>query len=685
MQTIFRFPVAISQDVKNVESVLDWALDACLLFANVKVGAHQQKLNLSEPKAHFFEGPDTTSKQQLSQLKQASMQAFYDIDVLRMTEPRLLFVQELLSKINALSPPGLTSRCHALRTSQAGRAPTANLSDYFILIIGILLGASKRIDLPSAPFSAQCVFDIEPERIRTVEAASMTGSEALEEILHLLTRIVDTEHDTLTGDIIAFALRDEAIWTMPSSGQPFEVLSVLSRTCNARCDFCYVLGNPSNSAIKLSPFTVEMSSREAEARLRHFERGRSLPVATYDTEEVITHPKFFDTCERIRAATSTPISITTNGYLLSRERIARLAHLKPVDISLSLNAVTDTTRSWLMRGDHQKALECLPLLDEFDIPYAVTIAAWPRVPIEETIAAVRFADLFQPRAISVLLGGYTRLFPNAPDYPIPEFWNEVIEAVRPLRTTLKNPLLLQPRLYEDQYVNGDAGIGRSIVIGVIPGSPASGVIHLYDEIVSINANPIVNRNQCLSLLSLARSSGEELQISVLRRGQELEFVIDPCTQSDTYRYHRIANDFLGIHLQGEDLRTASIRSVFDAVNAHAARDVVVLTSMIVRPFIARWLKKYEFLLASPTSFDLIIPENRFLGGNIVMGDMLVVDDIVACLEEHVAKHGKPDLVILPSGPFNHGGWRRDMKGQSYKLVEAITQLKVSLIESPYFE
>jgi len=76
----------------------------------------------------------------------------------------------------------------------------------------------------------------------------------------------------------------------------------------------------------------------------------------------------------------------------------------------------------------------------------------------------------------------------------------------------------------------------------------------------------------------------------------------------------------------------------------------------------------------------VVPENRFFGGNIFMGDLLVVGDFIRCIEKHGAKEGgNPDLVVIPSSPFNLSQWGRDLTGRCYLDIERETGIPVALL------
>jgi hypothetical protein len=78
---------------------------------------------------------------------------------------------------------------------------------------------------------------------------------------------------------------------------------------------------------------------------------------------------------------------------------------------------------------------------------------------------------------------------------------------------------------------------------------------------------------------------------------------------------------------------------------------------------------------------LEVPENRFFGGTVVLGDLLVVDDYVRFVREYVARSSEPvDLVAIPSSPFTVGGWKRDLAGVPFTDIERLIGLPVALIE-----
>jgi hypothetical protein len=614
--------------------------------------------------------------------------ASYDIDVLRMSEPRILFILSTLELINQLPE---TERLSAFRTlssmpeSGALIRHPSTVRDAFKCHLNKILGMTTFITDQARVAPSQYRFHQLPVLDLPLDLAPQVSlDDIFAGFLQDFSRLVDISFD---GHFISgFELRSYDDWVRSSKGDPFEVLGTLSRDCNAKCDFCYVKGNPTDTAIKLPRFSLKKSGEEAEVRLSYFQRGLMLPIPTYDTEEITIHPRFLEICRGIRAKSSKCISLTTNGYRLTEDFLKQLLEFSPIDISLSLNAVSPSIRNELMGGASIRGLEALDLLNKYRVPCAVTLAAWPRVPLAEYVAAIRYIDHFNVRSISILLGGFTRLFPDPPDYPMPGFWNTVIDTIAPLREEIATPLILQPRLYEEQYRLSKT-LGASLITGINKYSPAADAgLRLYDEIVAIEDVSVVTRNQCLSLLSLLRTERRSIELQIQRNADVLTIMLRGNMVNDNYLYDLPFNDRYGIHLIGENIRIRSIRDTFDLVKRHNASKVLFLTSMIVRPLLAKFLSELSILSdGAKIEFDLQIPPNRFLGGNIVMGDMLVLDDFLEFIEGYVRDNGAPDLILLPSGPFNHGGWVRDMKGQPFDLLRYFFKIPIEMVEAPYFE
>ncbi|WP_406631932.1 radical SAM protein [Amycolatopsis sp. WGS_07] len=474
------------------------------------------------------------------------------------------------------------------------------------------------------------------------------------------------EVEVVDGRVVAVSLRDLGHWTTASNGDPYEVIACLSRNCNARCEFCYVHGNPADSVVRLNASTTERSGREASDRLAFYERGLALPQPTYDLEETLLHPSTLPVLERVRKATGSLISITTNGYTLTERTVERIKGLDPVEVTLSLNSANPEIREALMGGRARRGLNALKLLDRAGVCTTATLVAWPTVPLDDLVATIRHADAFDIRSVNVILGGYTRFFPNPPEFETFGYWRKVVERLLPLRNEIEHPLAIQPGIYVEQVLEPET-LGRSLVTGVSPGSPAHrGGIRVGDVITEIAGRPVLSRSHCYAMLALLRDTERAAALVTVERDGVADTLTLPREGMPGYRYGPPTNDRFGIHLVGGSPPISAIRDIFQLAGEYAAEHTLVITSQIVQPLLETMLQEWAFLDSNPQArIRTLAPRCRFYGGTVVLGDLLTVGDIADAVAEYRADHGTPDLVLVPSASFNSGGWFRDIRGRTF--------------------
>jgi nucleotide-binding universal stress UspA family protein len=70
-----------------------------------------------------------------------------------------------------------------------------------------------------------------------------------------------------------------------------------------------------------------------------------------------------------------------------------------------------------------------------------------------------------------------------------------------------------------------------------------------------------------------------------------------------------------------------------------------------------------------------------------MGDLMVVQDFIEAIEDFMEEENiRPDLVVIPSSPFNLSGWGRDLTGRVYLDIERRSGCPVALVEcDPIFD
>jgi hypothetical protein len=101
----------------------------------------------------------------------------------------------------------------------------------------------------------------------------------------------------------------------------------------------------------------------------------------------------------------------------------------------------------------------------------------------------------------------------------------------------------------------------------------------------------------------------------------------------------------------------------------------------MEPIIAFLLEKYRAsieLLKDKTLY-LWIPEQRFWGGNIIMGDLYTCSDIIQAVNDFKRQSGiMPELILIPN-TFSPN-YNTDLLGVSYAAIEQTTGIPVELLE-----
>ncbi len=121
------------------------------------------------------------------------------------------------------------------------------------------------------------------------------------------------------------------------------------------------------------------------------------------------------------------------------------------------------------------------------------------------------------------------------------------------------------------------------------------------------------------------------------------------------------------------------------IASRRAEEVLLLTSRLVRPTLERLISRNG--LFSGVRLHLHVPESDFFGGNIFMGDLMVVEDFIRAARQFMDQQKiRPDLIVVPSSPFHLSGWSRDLTGRVYLDIERHLRIPVALVEcDPIFD
>jgi hypothetical protein len=145
-----------------------------------------------------------------------------------------------------------------------------------------------------------------------------------------------------------------------------------------------------------------------------------------------------------------------------------------------------------------------------------------------------------------------------------------------------------------------------------------------------------------------------------------------------YPYALETDHHLGMIFMGTGFRPSLLEDLKTLVTNHHARNVLLLSSSLVKPVFLQLLR--ESSLFGGIQIRVEVPENHYFGGNICMGDLLVVQDFIEAIREYFRKNPPPDLVVIPSSPFSLGQWRRDLEGRVFSEIERSVGLPVALLD-----
>jgi len=503
--------------------------------------------------------------------------------------------------------------------------------------------------------------------------------------LENILALVELEKDSEVVAVDGFRLKQLEHWTVPSEGDPAEVFEHAATRCNCNCVFCYNKGNPPQLALKSPLLSAKEELAILKTRIKYFNprAKRSLFLNLGSCGEVLCHPYILEVLTLLRSKTNQVFRLNTNGSTLTSTTISALAQLKPVFLDISLSSASLLRRAKLMRDKYpQIAIESLPLLKEMEIPYAIVIVPWPFDSEEEMLAdlekTILYAEQHAAHHIQVSLPGYTKYFSGREIFNREKIWARVVKQVRELRPYLSCPLVVMPGMYEENLYTVIKN--QPEIIGVVQNSPAAlGGLKKGDVIRNINNISIHNRPQARELLSFIHQNEiKTVCFTVERIKKTIETKLDLSRYA--YPYYEYTDAHLGIIFLGTGFRTGYLEKLREIIILHQAKEVLLFTSSLVKPTLEQDLKDSPFFGNGEFNLILEVPANEFFGGNIFMGDLLVVEDFIYGIRQYLnKKSSRPDLVIIPSSPFNLSQWGKDLTGRVYLDIERETGIPVEIL------
>ena len=463
------------------------------------------------------------------------------------------------------------------------------------------------------------------------------------------------------------------------------MLGYLATRCNCDCVFCYNKGYPPSLALVSPSRSPKEEFEEIETRLRYFspKRGTNLFTSLGTCKEPFIHPYFKEVLEGIRKRTDRLIRVATNGSTLTKETIDFLSRYKPLHLDVALHSSSTVLRQQLMGDKNPEiAINSLPLLREAGIVYDIVIVPWPLKSEEEMLEdmekTIAYANGNDVRLIQISLPGYTKYFSNKELFKHDLTWQAIAWKVRDVRGKYEAPIVIRPAVYEENLFSNRKN--KAEVIGIVKGSPAAySGLKIGDSITKIGSNLIRNRPQARDLLSIfQRSEIDSVVLEVLRNGEKKELSFD--LKRFSYPYSKGVDTHLGIVFMGTGLKTGYLESLREIIRNKKAKRVLLLTSVLMRPLLEQNLRGSPFFGDEDLHVEIGVPANGFFGGNICMGDLLVVQDYIDYIKDYIKSNDIcPDLVVIPSSPFNLNGWGRDLTGRVYLDIERETGIPTEIL------
>jgi membrane-associated protease RseP (regulator of RpoE activity) len=287
----------------------------------------------------------------------------------------------------------------------------------------------------------------------------------------------------------------------------------------------------------------------------------------------------------------------------------------------------------------------------------------------------------------LLLPGYTRYSPPSARFDTAPFWNALVDMATALRPELRSPLLIQPGYYWNRSITAHMD-------GIYPGSPAERVgLRFGDRIVRIDDTPIITRAEASHFLDQAPAEGKPwtTRIEVERDGAR--FTVDLSNElaasDDHYPYKPrgcpASHDFLGRWAFGVQLMDGfdlhALQALKELVDKHpGVRRVLVFTTPLVGDLYAQAMRIVGNLpqFAMPgVEVRVTVAPQSYWGGNIVIGDLNVVQDFIDHVNDVAGRGHRPDLVVIPGSFANR--WGLDVLGHSYLEIERRTGVQTELL------
>ena len=486
-----------------------------------------------------------------------------------------------------------------------------------------------------------------------------------------------------------FRLRHLRQWANYPMESLFDNVGSLSNVCNCDCDFCYLRG----TAERGPAFgRTQLSRREVATRARYYspQRHTGLLPASRFLYESFANPRLLEILEQIHTrAPREFIYLLTNGSGLTEEAVSRLARLRPILVDVSLNGATVDMRMRTMHDEKREnaeiAVKSIELLRNYEIPYSACYVPWPSKPLSDLEQTIRRLDRHDATLVRVHLPTWTRSMQEHPAFDASEYWSEIGALVQRLRHEVAMPIYLSPTLYQLRTL-------RPVVLGTIKHSPAARAgIQPEDMITAIEGDAVWTRPQVSRLLSVRTRDANTIstRLTIQRAGESFEVELPHHQKAEELRYPYsylvepaappgLIESF-GLYLPDGFELTSFVKLKEICEQYPNKRVLFFISALSEQPFLEgmRMLgEQARFVEEVDLYVEKLVP--RYWGGNVVVGDLWTVEDVIQQTEEWTRRYGFcPDLIILPGTFLSQGG--RDLLGRCYREMERTLGIEVRLL------
>jgi len=507
--------------------------------------------------------------------------------------------------------------------------------------------------------------------IKRTEPKIELTAKLLQTVLKHTSFLNDTKKDKISG----FRLNNIEHWLSKTENDVDSVINYLADKCNCNCINCHWKMNPPEY-MKIQ--RKQISNEEILTRLKYCSGNSSIFEQGFNEIcESLRHPLSLDILTKLRKKTNAPFFLMTTGKVLKEELVKNLSKIGSCILAITFNSSNIETRKEVMKDQEpETAIHSLGLLKKYKIPFIVTIEPRINMSTDDIENSIRFASQFSPYMIEIYLPGYTKYASDKYRFN-KTFWNKIVEAVRKIKKDTSIPIMICPNLFEENHYQPEQVL-FPIIHSIIGGSPAERCgLKGGDRIIKIGEKEINTREELVNeIFSLSYQNPEKVSISFIRHEIEKQVTLDT-NEGSAYPYIDIGFHPFGI-IVARTIAESDVEKLINSVRQNSGKRILFLTSDLIQPVYERLLESKSEFVDSALNFEIEVPKNNFFGGNISMGDLITMQDIIDHIENK--KEDKPDLVIIPSSLFYFSrGWLRDLIGNTYMEIERKTNTRVEIL------